>query len=260
MSNKKKSYYLVVHGRKPGLYTQWHGPGGAAEQVADFPEAIYKGFYTLEGALNWLKSFSKENLEALAPDLADLLNHASQGNTPTEAIVNEDAPSEKVMLYTDGGALSNPGPGGYGVVLRDKGHRKELSGGFRHTTSNRMELMACIQGLRFLKRKANVVIYSDSKYVVDVMNQGRARRWRARGWRRKNRTKAENSDLWAQLLELCELHEVEFRWVKGQNSLEENERCDRLAMQAAQRSDLPADEGYENTPRDPPTPSLFEEN
>jgi ribonuclease HI len=125
------------------------------------------------------------------------------------------------------------------------GHRRELSGGFRLTTNNRMELLAAIEGLRALKEPCAVTLISDSLYVVKAMQQGWARRWRANGWRRDRNTLASNHDLWAQLLPLCETHAVEFRWVKGHAGNRENERCDALAVAAAQARDLPVDVGYE---------------
>jgi ribonuclease HI len=145
-----------------------------------------------------------------------------------------------VTIYTDGASLGNPGPGGYGVVLIHGNHRKELSAGFRKTTNNRMELMAVIVGLQALKTKCKVTIYSDSKYVVESYTEGWAYQWRAKGWK-----KAKNPDLWKTLLELCEQHEVKFKWVKGHAGNPENERCDFLSVQAAQQNDLPADVGYE---------------
>jgi ribonuclease HI len=151
-----------------------------------------------------------------------------------------------VIIYTDGGAIKNPGPGGYGVVIRRQGYRKELSGGFRETTNNRMEILACIEGLRALKKKSDVVLYSDSKYVVDSMMQGWARRWKANGWRRDKRNSAENVDLWERLLDLTNQHEVEFRWLRGHAGHKDNERCDTLARQAALQADLPPDVGYED--------------
>ena len=153
----------------------------------------------------------------------------------------------KVLIYTDGSALDNPGPGGYGVVLRYKNHRKELSGGFRLTTNNRMELLACIQGLKALKQACSVVLYSDSKYVIHGMTKGWAKRWQASGWKLADGDSVKNADLWRKLLRLCGQHEVEFRWVRGHSGNRENQRCDRLAMAAAQGEGLPADTGYEGT-------------
>jgi ribonuclease HI len=151
----------------------------------------------------------------------------------------------------------NPGPGGYGVVLLHNGRRKELSGGFRRTTNNRMEIMAAIVGLRALETRSAVKLYSDSRYLVESMTKGWAQQWQANRWRSGKRGKALNSDLWEPLLGLCAQHEVEFIWVKGHQGNTENERCDRMSMQAAQRPDLPADTGYE-LEGEPHTPSLFD--
>ena len=155
---------------------------------------------------------------------------------------------KKVTIYTDGACTGNPGPGGYGTVLLYGERRNELSGGYRHTTNNRMELTAVIEGLRILKMSCEVTIFSDSKYVVDAMTEGWVKRWRANGWKRNKKDSAVNADLWARLLDLAEEHDVEFRWVKGHAGNPENERCDQLAVQAAQQLELPEDEGYESPP------------
>jgi ribonuclease HI len=149
-----------------------------------------------------------------------------------------------VTIYTDGACLGNPGPGGYGVILLYQGNRRELSGGYRKTTNNRMELMAAIVGLGALKEKCKVTLYSDSEYLVKAMSKGWAQRWRANEWRRNKRAKVLNPDLWERLLQLCDYHEVHFSWVKGHAGTPENIRCDELAMQAAQQLNLPVDEGY----------------
>ncbi len=151
----------------------------------------------------------------------------------------------QVHIWTDGGCRpSNPGPGGYGVVLRYNDQRKELSGGFRHTTNNRMELLAAIVGLESLNRPCRVTLHSDSKYLVDAINLGWARRWQANGWKRnKQGDKALNPDLWQRLLDLIAQHRVEFVWVRGHSGVADNERCDALARQAAQADNLPVDEG-----------------
>ena len=153
---------------------------------------------------------------------------------------------KEVIIYTDGACLGNPGSGGYGVVLLYSQHRKELSGGFRLTTNNRMEIMAAIVGLLALKTKCYVTLYTDSKYLVDAVMKGWAKRWQANGWKRNKKEKAKNPDLWQQILDLCAQHEVKFVWVKGHAGNRENEYCDRLAVKAAQQKDLPADPGYEN--------------
>jgi ribonuclease HI len=125
-------------------------------------------------------------------------------------------------------------------------HRKELSGGFRRTTNNRMEIMAAIAGLKALKTRCCVTIYSDSRYLVNAMTKGWARRWQANGWKRHQDEPALNADLWEQMLELCSRHDTSFVWVRGHAGHAENERCDKLAVQAARNGDLQADSHYES--------------
>jgi ribonuclease HI len=153
---------------------------------------------------------------------------------------------KQVQVYTDGGCSpTNPGPGGYGVVLIFGEHRRELSGGYRLTTNNRMELTAAIRGLQVLKEPCDVALFSDSQYVVNGITKGWARKWRSNGWRLSDKRPAENVDLWQQLLELCEKHTVRFEWIRGHNGHAENECCDRLAGLAARQSGLPVDVVYE---------------
>jgi ribonuclease HI len=123
--------------------------------------------------------------------------------------------------------------------------RKELSGGYRKTTNNRMEILAAIAGLEALNEPCRVTIYSDSQYLVNAIQKGWARRWRAHGWKRNNKEKAINPDLWERLLELCDIHKVQFEWVRGHAGHRENERCDQLAGEAACGSHLAIDTGYE---------------
>lgn len=141
----------------------------------------------------------------------------------------------EVTIYTDGACSGNPGPGGYGVLLISGTNRKELSGGEAETTNNRMELTAVIVGLEALKRRCAVTLYSDSKYVVDMVEQGWMKRWRANGWRRSKTEAAKNADLLERLWALLQRHEVRFVWVKGHASNPMNNRCDELAV-AASRS------------------------
>lgn len=156
----------------------------------------------------------------------------------------ESTGGEPVIIYTDGGCLGNPGPGGYGAVLLYKGHRKELSDGYKLTTNNRMELMGAIAALEALKPRARTTIHTDSQYVVNGIEKGWAAGWRRRGWIKADKQKAINPDLWERLLNLCALHDVKFVWVRGHNGDVENERCDVLAKQASMRKDLPPDPGY----------------
>ena len=150
-----------------------------------------------------------------------------------------------VEIFTDGGSLGNPGPGGYGVVLKFQDQRSELSEGFRKTTNNRMELMAAIAGLTALKEPCHVKLYSDSQYLVNAMEKGWAKKWQVNGWMRNKKESALNPDLWQDLLNLCEKHRVQFFWIKGHNGDPENELCDRLCRKAAQGSHLKRDHFYE---------------
>ena len=144
-----------------------------------------------------------------------------------------------IEIYTDGAAKGNPGPGGYGVVLRSGKHEKELSNGFFFTTNNRMELLAVIVALESLKRKrSQVSVYSDSKYVVDAINKKWVDKWKKRLW-----LKVKNIDLWKRLLTILNEHDVTFIWIKGHNNHPENERCDQLAVEAS-HSPTTEDKGY----------------
>ncbi|MBI4311581.1 MAG: ribonuclease HI [Chloroflexi bacterium] len=150
----------------------------------------------------------------------------------------------RVTIFTDGACLGNPGPGGYGVVLLFGPQRKELSGGYRLTTNNRMEIMAAIAGLEALTQPCTVALISDSQYLVNAMEKGWAAKWKASRWMRNKTEKAINPDLWERLLALCSKHDVTFSWVRGHSGTKENERCDRLAVTAANQQGLPEDDGY----------------
>jgi ribonuclease HI len=164
------------------------------------------------------------------------MNDLSQNSTPT------------VEIYTDGGCESNPGPGGYGAVLLHPKKRAEVSGGFRLTTNNRMEMYAAIKGLEMLTKPCKVKLYSDSQYLVGAMTNGWAAKWKKNEWWLNNKERAKNADLWEKLLSLCETHQVEFRWVRGHAGNVENETCDRLFTAALRQPSLATDEGYENKP------------
>ncbi len=147
---------------------------------------------------------------------------------------------QSVTIYTDGSALGNPGPGGYGVILMSGEHRKELSGGFAHTTNNRMELLAVIIGLETLKfENTPVTIYSDSEYVVQAVEKGWVFQWERIAFKKK-----KNPDLWIRFLKIYRKHRVKFVWVKGHAGNPNNERCDQLAVAAANRVNLPEDTYY----------------
>ena len=137
---------------------------------------------------------------------------------------------KQVTLYTDGACSGNPGPGGWACILIYGRHQKELSGGEAKTTNNRMELTAVIEGLKALKMPCQVALYTDSRYIVDALEKGWALSWRTRGWIKSDKKPALNSDLWAELLSLCEVHQVTPHWVKGHASNSFNNRCDQLAV------------------------------
>ena len=140
---------------------------------------------------------------------------------------------DKIYLYTDGACSGNPGPGGWCAILRYKNIEKELFGSENETTNNRMELTAVIEGLKALKRKCDVTVISDSKYVCDAINQGWLKSWKARGWKKADKSPVLNPDLWKELDSLLSVHNVTFEWIKGHAGHPENERCDRLAVAQA---------------------------
>ncbi len=252
----KNKFYAVVKGKKPGIYHQWFGENGAEIQVKGFPGAIYKGFATEIEAQRWM-----EQKLAQASNSADPTSEPKQGQLlttfPIEA-KNTAAPQSQIkpssrlrqnikkdyVIYTDGACKHNPGNGGYGVVIIQDGRRAEFYGGFTQTTNNRMELMACIVGLEHVPTGSKVTLYTDSTYVVKGIQKGWAKRWRSRGWLKSDGKPAENSDLWAKLLDLCDKVSVNFIWLRGHAGDIENERCNSLAQMAATLRDNPPDPGY----------------
>ncbi len=147
----------------------------------------------------------------------------------------------KINIYTDGAAKGNPGPGGYGIVLEYNGQTKELSGGFKMTTNNRMELLAVIIALEEIKQFGHqIIIYSDSKYVTDAVNQKWVFKWESINYKKK-----KNPDLWKRFLKIYRKHNVQFKWIKGHSGHDQNERCDFLAVAASSSSNLKIDKDYE---------------
>ena len=174
----------------------------------------------------------------------------SQPTKSVKPVVNKKPKSnptpsgDTIIVYTDGACTGNPGKGGYGAVIIDGDRRQELADGYKLTTNNRMEMMGAIAALESLPSNSKVKLHSDSKYIVDAVVKGWAKKWQRNGWKRNSKEMAKNPDLWQELLDLCKIHDVEFVWVKGHAGIPENERCDRLAVAAAQGSDLQDDEGY----------------
>ena len=238
---KKKKYYAVAKGKTPGIYTEWFGDDGAEIQVKGFIGAVFKGFTTREEANIFIQK-NKNAKSKYATKSAWPKPKKSCKQTQQISL----AKNGNTVIYTDGGCINNPGPGGYGAVVINGKQRKELSGGYRLTTNNRMELIACIEALKSLESPSKVSLHSDSQYVVNGISKSWAVKWRANGWIKADKKAAVNPDLWGQLLQLCEKHDVEFIWVKGHAGNPDNERCDTLANLMALQGGLPADEVYES--------------
>ncbi len=229
----KKKFYAVAVGKKAGIYTSWPE---TESQVKGYPGARFKGFPTEEDALEWLKG---------KPTITTS-KKSSQRKFSPKPKPSFDHSQADVIIYTDGGAINNPGPGGYGAILLIDGRKQEYSGGFRFTTNNRMELMGAIVALKELQlRDSSVILYSDSSYLVNGIQKGWAKSWRRRGWIKSDKKPALNKDLWSELLDLIRDLDIEFRWVKGHAGNPMNERCDVLAVTSARKNGLPVDVGYE---------------
>lgn len=268
----RKKFYAVAKGRMPGIYAAW---SLAKAQVDGFPGACYQGFVDQEEAENWLTRQGPQPKEitevtssrSAGPKVkpAGLASGGGRDRAPSgqgskkvelrdsclppqgePQAKTPSAPAGKILIYTDGGAQGNPGPGGYGVVQIVNGQRRELAGGYRLTTNNRMELMACIVALAELGRcDQPIQLFSDSGYVVNGINKRWAQGWRRRGWRKADGRPALNTDLWSRLLDLEERLTVKFNWIRGHAGNPLNERCDQLAVAMARQPGLPADSEYE---------------
>ncbi|RLB92100.1 MAG: ribonuclease HI [Deltaproteobacteria bacterium] len=227
-------YYAVAQGRKTGIFTTWTE---TEQQVRGFANAIFKSFKTRQEAETFLKnpSFSpgppKKGSNKIRSDKLQRVYPSV-----------EDYPKNTIVVYTDGGAIGNPGPGGYGVVIQD---RKELFGGYNLTTNNRMELKAVMVAMEALEGEKNpIVLHSDSKYVINGLTKGWAQNWKKRNWVKSDGKPAMNADMWARLLELQAGLDITFKWVKGHAGDPLNERCDELANKTARNKNMPDDRGY----------------
>lgn len=184
--------------------------------------------------------------------LEDTAPPESAGSGPIKPVQNGGVftvqEGDNLEIWTDGACSGNPGSGGYAALLKNNGQVKELAGGFAHTTNNRMEITAAIAALELLNKPCNITFYSDSKYLVDAMSLGWAKKWQANGWMRTKKDKAINPDLWQRLLDLCAKHTVRFIWVKGHSTNRENMRCDEIAEALTHVPDLPEDKGYKKEP------------
>ena len=228
----KPKFYAVAVGRTTGIFTSW---SVAEAQVKGFAGARFKSFTTRAEAETWLKN-----------PVRPAAKTKTTRSSATTGAVTVKHPADTLVIYTDGGAINNPGPGGYGVVICNGEGRRELSGGFRLTTNNRMEMTACIEALKAVAGCGRpIVLYSDSSYLVNGIEKGWAKSWRARGWRKADGAPALNADLWSELLDLLSSEKVSLHWVKGHAGNELNERCDQLAVAAARSSVGDIDYGYE---------------
>ena len=204
------------------------------ETAVDRPKTPYAGELVRNGA----KGTTPQALRASSPYAGELIRNGAKGTTPQALRASSPCAGElirkdnmkTVELYTDGACSGNPGPGGWGAILRYNGVEKELSGGEAMTTNNRMELTAVIQGLLALRESCVVELWSDSKYVIDALEKGWAWGWRKKGWIKSDKKPALNPDLWTMLLDLCSQHEMRYHWVKGHADNAFNNRCDTLAV------------------------------
>ena len=221
----KQKFYVVWEGVTPGVYTSWTD---CQLQIKGYEGAKYKSFDTREEA---------ERALATSP-YAYIGKNAKK---KSEKVSSETLPACVIdnSLAVDAACSGNPGPGGWGAILRfrtaQKVYEKELSGGEANTTNNRMEMTALLEALRQLKEPCAIDLYSDSKYVIDSLQKGWARGWRARGWKKADKSPALNPDLWAPLLAESEKHEITYHWLKGHAGHPENERCDRMAVEQSKK-------------------------
>ncbi len=228
----KKKVYAVAVGRRPGLFTDWPT---AEAQVKGFAGAKYQSFSSEQEARAWLANPVYQKKERPAAGKPDPVPPEQRPGT--------------IAVFTDGGCSNNPGPGGFGIVILRDGVRREMSGGYRLTTNNRMEMLAAVIALEELRGcSGSLDLYSDSSYLVNGITKGWARKWRNHGWRKADGGPVLNVDLWQRLLLLTDTADVRFHWVKGHAGNQWNERCDTLAVAATRRADLPVDRHYEETP------------
>ncbi|MFN2355454.1 MAG: ribonuclease HI [Desulfopila sp.] len=237
----KKKWYAVKKGVKPGVYQSW---AETEAQVKGYSGAVFKGFTSEAEARQWFAGNSSETGSGPKTTAAAKSKTAA---APKKKVFEYPQPrSGELVIYTDGGAINNPGPGGFGAVLLSATGEKELCAGYRYTTNNRMELTACIVALQHVEEGCrSITLYSDSSYVVNGITKGWAKKWRRSGWIKSDKKKVLNQDLWEELLCLAEKYNVDFRWVRGHAGNPLNERCDRLAVQSARGADLLVDHGYE---------------
>ncbi|MCF7826779.1 MAG: ribonuclease HI [Candidatus Marinimicrobia bacterium] len=235
-----KKVYAVFQGHQPGLFCSWEE---ASQQVKNFKGAKYKSFPDRDSAITWLRECVLAANEPVAQSIIELIKTQNSQIAPASK-TSTPGLNGKIIIHTDGGASPNPGVGAYGVVLQKGSRRKELSAGYQFTTNNRMEMMAVIVALQSLNKSSDVVLYTDSKYIVDSITKRWVYGWKKRGWKKSDGNRPENVDLWEVIIPLLEEHQVEFHWVKGHAGHAENERCDVLVGEARKNKNLLVDTGY----------------
>ncbi len=227
----KKKFYAVAVGRRPGVFNDWPS---AEAQVKGVAGAKYMSFPSQEEAKAWLESPVYRKKERCSSNHVQLQENLGQR-------------PGTIIVFTDGGCINNPGPGGYGIVILEGISQREISGGYRLTTNNRMEMMAALIALENLSEcRTPIDLYSDSSYLVNGITKGWARKWRNNGWCKADGGVAMNVDLWQRLLLQVEALDVCFHWLKGHAGNAGNERCDKLAVAAARELELPIDRGYQD--------------
>ncbi len=230
-AKSEKKFYAVAVGRRPGIFTDWPS---AEAQVKGYAGARYQSFPSQGEARAWL-----ENPVYKKKDQCP--------NTHAPLPVRPAQRPGAIIVFTDGGCSNNPGPGGYGIVIEEDLERREISGGYRLTTNNRMEMMAALVALESLRQCGSPIdLYSDSSYLVNGISKGWARKWRTNDWCKADGGEVMNVDLWQRLLLLVEALDVRFHWVKGHAGHAGNERCDQLAVAATKLPELPVDGGYQD--------------
>ncbi|PIE74740.1 MAG: ribonuclease HI [Deltaproteobacteria bacterium] len=225
----QKKWYAVRKGYKTGIYKSWFGEDGAKKQVDGYKGAQYKGFTNINDAENFMSG--KSGLSV------------SHKNSENSHHINENM----IIVYTDGGCINNPGAGGYGAVIIKNGIVHKLSGGRRYTTNNRMEMLACIKALEYLKlEKREIVVYTDSAYIVNAVNKKWLFSWQKNNFIKSDGKEVLNRDLWIEILKYLNLLNVKLRWVKGHSGIEYNEICDKLANSEARKNSSERDKWFES--------------
>ncbi len=228
----KQKFYAIARGYETGIYTSWPE---AKNLIDGYKGAMYKSFYSREEAEAWLEN----------------PGYSPKGKKPIGGVSQSPkifSKKDGIIIFSDGGSINNPGPGGYGAIIIKNGEEIELSRGYSLTTNNRMELMGVIAALESIKgSKEKVRVYTDSRYVVDAMTKGWIKNWQRNGWLKSDKTPVLNRDLWEKLVKLTAEFDIEFNWVKGHAGNHYNERCDSLAVSSAKSGKYIVDEAFERS-------------